>query len=230
MRTIGLLGGTSWESTLEYYRIINKEVSQRLGKLHSAKIAMYSIDFQEMQSFVEKNDFKAMLDFLIAAAKKVEAAGAECLLICANTPHIFADEIHQSISIPLIHIADVTAKKIKEKGFTKAGLLGTKLTMELPFYTERLKNNFNIDVIVPPENVRSYIHQTIIGDFFAGRFTEETKKNYLSIMNDLKTRGAECIILGCTEIPLLVQQSDTDIPLFDTLDIHAKAAVDFALQ
>ena len=230
MKTIGLLGGTGWESTLEYYKIINKKISESSGYKHSAKIIMFSVDFFEISSRIENEDFDGMEKFLTEIAKKIEADGADCLLICANTLHMFAEQISKKISIPLIHIADATASKIKENNFHKVGLLGTKPTMEMPFYKNRLKEKYGIDVIVPSEKERDYIQTTFLGEFFQGKFTTEAKKRFLGIMDRLTSQGVEGIILGCTEIPLLINQKDTPIPLFDALEIHAKAAVDFALS
>ena len=230
MKTIGLLGGTGWESTLEYYRIINKNISEYYGYQHSAKIIMFSVDFFEISSRIEKQDFEGLEKFLTGIAIKIEDDGADCLLICANTLHMFADQISGKISIPLIHIADATALKIKEQSMRKVGLLGTKPTMEMPFYKNRLKDNHGIDVIIPSDADREFIHKTFLNEFFKGKFTAEARKQFLGIMDRLAAQGAEGIILGCTEIPLLVNQKDTPIPLFDTLDIHAKASVDFALS
>jgi len=230
MKTIGLLGGTGWESTVEYYKIINKKVSEFFDYKHSAKIILYSVDFFEISSRIENQDFKGMEKFLTDIAKKIENDGADCLLICANTLHMFADQISKKISIPLIHISDATASMMKEKNITKAGLLGTKPTMEMPFYKNRLKEKHGIDIVVPSYNEREYIHKTFLGELFQGKFSADARNQFLVIMNNLVAQGAEGIILGCTEIPLLVNQKDTTIPLFDTLEIHAKAAVDFALS
>ena len=230
MKTIGLLGGTGWESTLEYYKIINKKISESSGYKHSAKIIMFSVDFFEISSRIENEDFDGMEKFLTEIAKKIEADGADCLLICANTLHMFAEQISKKISIPLIHIADATASKIKENNFHKVGLLGTKPTMEMPFYKNRLKEKHGIDVIVPSDSEREYMQKTFFDELFQGKFTTEAKKQFLCIMDKLASQGVEGIILGCTEIPLLINQKDTAIPLFDTLEIHAKAAVDFALS
>jgi len=229
MKTIGLLGGTGWESTVEYYKIINKAVSEATGYKHSAKIILYSIDFYEISSRLTKQDYNGMENFLTEIAKKIENDGADCLLICANTLHMFAEQITTKIAIPLIHIADATAVCIKEKKMKKIGLLGTKPTMEMPFYKMRLNERHGIDVIVPTETERDYIHKTFLEEFFRGKYTDEARNNFLNIMDKLSAQGAEGIILGCTEIPLLVKQKDTPIPLFDTLEIHARAAVDFVL-
>jgi len=230
MKTIGLLGGMTWESTHEYYRIINQQVNKRLGKHHAAQIAMTSINIQEMEDFINKGDFAGLTEFFIKNAKKVEAAGADCLLICANTPHMFADVIQQSIAIPLIHITDATAEHIKVKGLSKIGLLGTTATMEQGFYKVRLKNKHAIESLIPEEDERNFIQKVIVNELFAGVMNPVSRNKIISIMQSLTSKGAQGIILGCTEIPLLIKQTDTDIILFDTSEIHACAAVDFALS
>jgi len=230
MKTIGLLGGMTWESTVDYYRVMNQMVNKRLGNHHAARIAMISVDMQDVENHAVKSDWEGLAKFIIVNAKKVEAAGADCLLLGANTMHMFADAVQEAVSIPLIHITDVTAEKIKEKGFTKVGLLGTKPTMELGFYKDRMLEKHGIETIIPDEKDRNIIHDIIFTDLFAGILNPESRKKILSIMNSLKEQGAQGIILGCTEIPLLIKQSDTDIFLFDTTEIHAMAAVDFALS
>ncbi|MGD9493593.1 MAG: aspartate/glutamate racemase family protein [Bacteroidales bacterium] len=230
MKTIGLLGGTGWESTLEYYRIINEKISEATNNVHTAQIVLFSVDFNDVRNRIDQNDFKSLGEFFIEKSMGIEQHGADCLLLCANTPHMFAEAISHQISIPLIHIADATGEKIKENNFSKVGLLGTRPTMEMPFYAQRLKENFGIDVITPPPAVRDYVHNTIYNEFTRGIFTEEAKARYLEIMQQQREAGAQGIIMGCTEIPLLIKQSDTDIPLFDTLQIHAEAAVEFAVK
>lgn len=230
MKTIGLLGGTGWESTVDYYKIINTEISNRIGKDHSAKIILFSIDFFEISSRINKNDFEELGIYMTGVAKNIEAAGAECLVICANTLHMFADQICGNISIPLIHITDATALKLKEKNIKKAGLLGTRPTMEMPFYKNRLKEKHGIDVIIPEENDINDIHKIITTELLHGIFKPETKAYLISVMDKMVKMGAESVILGCTDFPLIVQQSDTKIVLFDTAEIHAKAVVEFALS
>ncbi len=230
MKTIGLLGGTGWESTLEYYRIINEKISEATNNVHTAQIVLYSVDFDDVRSRIDRNDFESLGHFFTEKAMGIEKHGADCLLLCANTPHMFADAISQQINIPLLHIADGTGEKIRQNGFRKVGLLGTRPTMEMSFYTERLKEKFGIDAITPPPAVRDYVHNTIYNEFTRGIFTAEAKARYLEIMQELHEAGAEGIIMGCTEIPLLIKQSDTDILLFDTLQIHAEAAVAFAMK
>lgn len=230
MKTIGLLGGLTWESTLEYYRIINQLVNKRLGKHHAARIAMFSVDMQDVENYAGKSDWAGLAGFVINNVKKVEAAGADCLLLSANTMHMFADEVQKAVSIPLLHITDATAEKIQEKGFTKVGLLGTKPTMEMGFYKDRLKVKHGIETIIPDEEERNIVHHIIFTDLFAGVLNSESRKKILVIMNSLIDKGAQGIILGCTEIPLLIKSTDTDIVLFDTTEIHATVAVDFALR
>jgi len=230
MKTIGLLGGTGWESTVDYYKIINSEVAKKLGKEHSAKIIMFSIDFIEISSRINKNDFEGLGKYISGIAKNIEDAGADCLVICANTLHMFAEQVSEKISIPLIHIADATALKLKEKNIKMAGLLGTRPTMEMPFYKNRLKEKYNIDVIIPEEADIIEIHKIITTELLHGIFKPEAKTYLLSVMDKLAKLGAESIILGCTDFPLLLNQSDTKIVLFDTAEIHAKAAVEFALN
>lgn len=230
MKTIGLLGGTGWESTLEYYRIINEKISAATNNVHTAQIILFSVDFNDVRSRIDRSDYDSLGKFFTEKAIDIEKHGADCLLMCANTPHMFADAISQQINIPLIHIADATGEKIKQNNFCKVGLLGTRPTMEMPFYAQRLKESFRIDVITPPPAVRDYVHNTIYDEFTRGIFTADAKVRYLEIMQELRNAGAEGIIMGCTEIPLLIKQSDTDIQLFDTLQIHAEAAVAFALR
>jgi aspartate racemase len=230
MKTIGLLGGTGWESTIDYYKIINQEVSNKLGKDHSAKIILFSIDFIEISSRINKDDFEGLGIYLTGVAKEIEAAGADCLVVCANTLHLFSDQITASLSIPLIHITDATAVKLKEKNIKKAGLLGTRVTMEMPFYKDLLKEKHGIDVIIPEKQDIDSIHKIITTELLRGIFKPETKAYLLSVMDKMAAAGAECVILGCTDFPLIVKQSDTNVLLFDTAEIHARAAVNFALS
>jgi len=229
MKTLGLIGGTSWASTVEYYRIINQEVNKRLGGLNSAKIFLYSVNQEEIKPPANASEVAHLAEFLTAIAKKMEAAGAECLLLCANTPHVAAEIVQKNIRIPLIHIAEVTAKAIAKLSIKKVGLLGTKFTMEQPFYKDVLAKS-GIVTIVPDETEREYINKTIFSELGKMILKDETKKKYLEIIGKLVQEGAEGIILGCTEIPLLIKQSDCSAPLFDTVEIHAMAAVEFALS
>ncbi|MEX1139158.1 MAG: aspartate/glutamate racemase family protein [Bacteroidota bacterium] len=229
MKTIGLLGGMSWESTAFYYRKINELVKQKLGGLHSARIAMVSVDFREIGNLQRENKWDEAGELLSKAALQVEAAGADFLLICTNTMHKVAPTIEKAISIPLLHIADATADEIKKHGITRVGLLGTNFTMEQGFYRDRLKGNHGLEVLVPEEKDRALIHRIIFDELVLGIVNEQSRAEYLRIMNDLKNMGAEGIIEGCTEIGMLVQQEHTIIPLFDTAAIHSERAVEVAL-
>lgn len=230
MKTIGLLGGMSWESTELYYRLINQGIKARLGGLHSARIALVSVDFQEIETMQHHGDWAGAAETLAQAARQVEAAGADFLLICTNTMHKVAPEIQAAISIPLLHLADATADRIKATGLTTIGLLGTNFTMEQAFYKGRLSNRHGLQVLVPPKADRDIVHRVIYDELCLGQVKEASRAEYLRIMGDLRQRGAEGIIEGCTEIVLLVQQRHTDIPLFDTTAIHAEAAVAEALR
>jgi aspartate racemase len=230
MKTIGLLGGMSWESSALYYRWINEMVRDELGSLHSAKIAMVSVDFQEIEELQHKGEWERSGEMLSKAAMQIEAAAADFLLICTNTMHKVAPQIEAAINIPLIHIADATAEAIKAQQIKTIGLLGTNFTMEQEFYAGRLREKHGLKVIVPPKADRRIVHRIIYEELVAGIVRDTSRAEYLRIMNDLQQQGAEGIIEGCTEIVLLVQQKHTAIPLFDTTAIHAKAAVRMALN
>lgn len=229
MKTIGLLGGMSWESTVGYYQAINKGVKESLGGLHSAKIAMYSVDFSQIEKLQHSGDWGGTAEILIGAAKSVQAAGADVLLICTNTMHKVAPQIESAIDIPLLHIADATAEVLVEKGIKTVGLLGTSFTMEQDFYKGRLINNYGLTVHIPVEADREIIHNVIYKELCLGKVNPSSKIEYLRIIESLANQGAEAIILGCTEIGLLVNQTDTDITLLDTAYIHAKKAVEYAI-
>lgn len=229
MKTIGLIGGMSWESTASYYQALNQEIKTQLGGLHSAKIVLYSVDFAEIETLQHQGEWNKTADILGNAAKAVEAAGADFFLICTNTMHKVAPQVSQHVAIPLLHIADATAQQLKANGISKVGLLGTKFTMEQAFYKGRLQDNFNIEVIVPNEHDRHIIHQVIYDELCLGEIKEASRQHYLAIINKLFNEGVQAIILGCTEIALLVNQNDTDVPLFDTTRIHAHKAVEYAL-
>jgi aspartate racemase len=229
MKIIGLVGGTGWISTVEYYRIINQEANRRLGGLRFAECVLYSLDFGDIVELKDRGDDRGLFRLLRGAARKVEAAGAACVLLCANTMHQYADEIQGELAVPVVHIADATGAAIRARRMRTVGLLGTKPTMELDFYRKRLAG-LGIDALVPGDNDRLFIHETIMGELLKGIFAPASKERFLGIIRELHGRGAEGIVLGCTEIPLLVKQGDIDLPLFDTLDIHARAAVDFALR
>ena len=228
MKTIGLIGGMSWESSIEYYRIINEATKIKLGGLHSAKSVMYSVDFAEIEALQHQGDWQAAADVMIAAAQSLERAGADFIVLCTNTMHKLADEIQANTQIPFLHIADATAYKIQSVGIRKTGLLGTRFTMEQDFYKGRLAHKHGLYVIVPDEDERETVHQVIYEELCLGIVNPESRKQYISIMNRLVESGAEGIILGCTEIELLVNAGDVSVSLFPTTRIHAEAAVEKA--
>ena len=230
MKTIGLLGGMSWESTALYYRLINEGVKAALGGLHSAKIAMVSVDFEAVEKLQHRQAWDRAGDLLADAARKVEAAGADLLLICTNTMHKVAPQVADAIAIPLLHIADATAQAVRRRGFTRIGLLGTHFTMEEDFYKGRLEAQHGLEVIVPPTADRQAVHRIIYDELCLGNVSPASRAEYLRIMDAMRAAGAEGIIEGCTEIVMLVDQTHTDIPLFDTTAIHAAAAVEAALE
>ncbi|PNX51107.1 MAG: aspartate racemase [Thermoplasmata archaeon M8B2D] len=227
MKTIGLIGGTSWLSTLEYYRIINETVNEKLGDAHSARCILYSVDFEED---IVKNEYNwdKIIENYIDIAIRLERFGADFLIICANTVHKIVEGVQKSIKIPILHIADATGIKIVENGLKKVGLLGTRITMEENFYKDRLKEKFGIETIIPKENEREIIHKIIHEELTYNIIRDSSKQRYIKIIRNLVDDGAQGIILGCTEIPLLIKQNDVEIPVFDTTNIHAKAAVDYA--
>ena len=229
MKTIGLIGGLSWESTSEYYRYINEMVKQQKGGLHSAKIVMYSFDFEEMVDLQHSGKWDVATDRMVEAGSTLQHAGADIIVICTNTMHICADEMREVLNIPLLHIVDTVAEKIEEQEITKVGLLGTKFTMEQPFYKELLKMR-GIEVVIPNEDDRQIVHDVIYNELCKGEVKDCSRKKYVEIIEKLKKEGAGGIILGCTEIPLLLEQKDTDVPLFDTSYIHAVAAAEFSLE
>ena len=228
MKTIGLVGGMSWVSTVDYYKLINQFVGERLGGLNSAKIVLFSVNFAEIDYSISKGELEDAYPVIREAAGAVKNAGADFLLLCANTMHRFASMVEEEFSLPVIHIGEETAKEIKSQQLKKVGLLGTKYTMEMDFYHSKLKSH-GIESMVPEKYNRMYIHDAIFNEMLHEQFKPETKKRFLEIIDALAAGGAEGIILGCTEIPMLVKQSDTALPLFDTTRIHAKAAVDYAL-
>jgi aspartate racemase len=228
MKTIGLLGGMSWESTVTYYRAINEGVKESLGHLHSAKIAMVSVDFDPIEKLQHKGDWQATAEILCSAAKSIESAGADFLLICTNTMHKVAGEIENSVSIPLLHIADATADELVSKGIKSVGLLGTAFTMEQEFYKGRLKDKYELSVLTPCEADRRIVHDIIYNELCLGKVNKGSQSEFLRIIDALSQQGAEAVILGCTEIGLLVTQADTNVSLVDTVKIHAKKAVESA--
>ncbi|MEH6650270.1 MAG: aspartate/glutamate racemase family protein [Motiliproteus sp.] len=230
MKTIGLIGGMSWESTVGYYQAINRGIKQQLGGLHSAKIILNSVDFDPIEKLQHCGDWGGTADILCQAAQSVEAAGADCLLICTNTMHKVAPQVSHAVSIPLLHIADATGSALQQQGVQRVGLLGTGFTMEQDFYKGRLVEQFGLEVLVPGAEDRQIVHRVIYQELCLGQVDADSRAHYLRIIDTLKAQGAEAVILGCTEIGLLLTQHDTEMPLFDTTAIHAAAAVDFALS
>ena len=230
MKTIGLLGGMSWESTALYYKTINEGIKAELGGLHSAKISLYSVNFEEIEKLQHQGNWHETAVILGNAAKSVEAGGADFLLICTNTMHKVASEIEVAISIPILHIADATANRLLADGVKKVGLLGTRFTMEQDFYKNRLTEKFGIDVLVPNEDDRTVVHDVIYKELCLGEIKSSSRKQYLRIVKKLQEQGAEAVIMGCTEITLLMNQKNTQVPLYDTTQIHAEEAVKLALS
>ena len=230
MKTIGLLGGMSWESTLPYYRHINEAVRERLGGLHSARLVLYSLDFHEIEALQRQGDWAAAGTLLADAARHLESAGADFLLLCTNTMHKVADAIEAASALPLLHIADPTAAAIQAAGLQRVGLLGTRFTMEQPFYRQRLEDRHGIQVLVPDEPDRAEVHRVIYEELCRGVVSEASRQAYRQVISRLVARGAQAVILGCTEIGLLVRADDAEVPLFDTCVLHAQAAAERALR
>ncbi len=229
MKTIGLIGGMSWESSIEYYRIINECVKAKLGGLHSAKSLMVSVDFAEVEVLQHQGKWTEAGEMLVEAARQLQRGGADFVILCTNTMHKVADEIQANVSLPFLHIADATAQQVQQAGIGKIGLLGTRFTMEEGFYKGRLSEKFGLDVVIPDAPEREIIHRIIYEELVLGIIQESSKQQYLGIIEQLVRRGAQGVILGCTEIGLLVQSGDCQVPLFDTTRIHAEAAVEAAL-
>jgi aspartate racemase len=229
VRTLGLIGGMTWHSTVDYYRLINEGVQARLGAAHSAEMIMRSVDFGPVEDMQNSGDWAAMGRLMAGAARTLAAAGAEGLVICANTMHRLAEDVTGAVKIPLIHIADATAAEVQKRGLRAIGLLGTRYTMELDFYRGRLEQKHGLKVLVPDEPGRTTVHDVIYHELAHGLIREESRRAYVAVIEDLKRRGAEGVILGCTEIPMLIRPEDSPVPVFDTTRIHAAAAVDFAL-
>lgn len=230
MKTIGMIGGMSWESSLEYYRILNERVAKRLGGVHSAKSLMISVDFAEIETLQREGRWDEATQMMVEAAQSLQLGGADFIVICTNTMHKMAEEVAASVSIPLLHIADATAEQIVAHRLKRIGLLGTRFTMEEDFYKGRLETKFALDVLTPEKADREIVHRVIYEELVLGKIEAASKAEYLRIIEGLHARGAEGIILGCTEIGLLVKQSDCSLPLFDTTLLHAEAAVEFALK
>jgi aspartate racemase len=229
MKTIGLIGGTGWVSTLEYYRLINEETNKCLCGLNAARCIIYSFNYADINKFNLRDDHEGIYKLVLDAAVKLKNAGADCLVLCANTLHQYVDRLNEEVKLPIIHIADATAAEIKKQELSTIGLLGTKFTMEMDFYTKRL-STAGINSLVPEKPERFFIHSTIMNELLKEIFKPESKKRFLEIINDLEQKGAQGIVLGCTEIPLLIKQQDIHLPVFNTLEIHAKAAVGFAIN
>ena len=230
MKTIGLIGGMSWESSLEYYRIINETTKQKLGGFHSSRSILYSVDFEEIERLQHQGRWDELTKIMIIAAQSLENAGAELVVICTNTMHKMADDVQASIRIPVLHIADATAKEIQLQHLHTVGLLGTKFTMEQDFYRGRLTQKFGLRVLIPADDDREIVHKVIYDELCLGQAKESSRTEFIRIINNLVQRGAQGIVLGCTEIPLLVKQKDIGVPTFDTTSIHARQAVEEALK
>jgi aspartate racemase len=230
MKTIGMIGGMSWESSLEYYRMLNQTVKARLGGLHSAQCLLFSVDFAEIEALQHQDRWDEATRAMISAAQRLQRGGADCVIICTNTMHKMADEVAANIGIPLLHIADATASAIKAQNITRVALLGTRYTMEHDFYKSRLIEKHGLDVLVPTADDRAIINRVIYEELVLGITNPESKAEYVRIINQLIAEGAEGIILGCTEIILLVGQADCTVPVFDTTSLHATAAVDWAVS
>ncbi len=229
MKTMGLIGGMSWESSLEYYRIVNETVKEKLGGLHSCKCLMYSVDFGVIEALQHQNKWDELTKLMIEAAQNLKHGGADFIVICTNTMHKMAPEIETATGLNVLHIADFTGAAISKDQIQKVVLLGTRFTMEGDFYKKRLKDNYDIEVIIPEDTDRQIIHDIIYNELCLGVIKDDSRQKYIDIINKLCANGAEGIILGCTEIPLLIKQSDVLIPVYDTTKIHAESAVDFAL-
>lgn len=229
MKTIGMLGGMSWESTLEYYRYINMAVKERLGDSHSAPCLLYSFDFHEMKILQHEGKWEELTRQMVEQALNLKKAGAEFIIICTNTMHLMAPDIERETGLEVLHIADAAGAAIKKKGLEKVALLGTKFTMEGAFYKDVLKNNHAVETIIPCEEDREMVHNIIYNELIKGDIREKSRETYAHIIKKLEGQGAQGVILGCTEIPLLIRQQDVSIPIFDTTLIHSMAAVEFAL-
>jgi len=229
VKVIGLIGGMSWESTVPYYRIVNETVKQRLGGLHSARVVLYSVDFDEIERLQHSDQWTVAGERLADAARAIERAGAECVVLCTNTMHKVAPQIEAAVRIPLLHIADATAAEIKSAKVSTVGLLGTRFTMEQDFYKDRLQRDHGLRVVIPNADDRAIVHRVIYEELCLGNVVDASRGEYRRVMDDLVRQGAQAIILGCTEITLLVQPSDSAVPLFDTTSIHARKAAEWAL-
>lgn len=230
MKTIGLIGGMSWESSVDYYRIINEETRNILGGSHSSKCLMYSFDFHEIEELQNKNSWDELTEEMVLQADNLKKAGADFIVICTNTMHIMAPDIEKRTGLKVLHIADVTGEEIKRKSIGKVALLGTKFTMEGTFYKKVLKDKHDIDVVIPNDEDREVIHNIIYNELVRGIIKDDSRQKYIKIIDKLIDKGAEGVVLGCTEIPLLIKQKDVSIPIFNTTEIHSKAAVRYAID
>ena len=230
MKTLGLIGGTTWHSTVDYYRLINQGVQERLGGHSSAAMVMVSVDFAPVEDLQEKGDWSRLGRLMVRAARTLEGAGAEAIVICANTMHQLAPAISAAVRLPLLHIADAAAAAVRGEGMKTVGLLGTRYTMEMDFYRARLEKEHGLKVLVPDAPERAVVHDVIYDELGRGLVREESRRAYVKIIEGLARRGAQGVILGCTEIPLLIKEKDSPVPVFDTTALHAAAAVDFALS
>ena len=229
MKVIGLIGGMSWESSLEYYRMVNEKTKELLGGFSSSKCLMYSVDFAEIEALQHNDDWDKLNDLMSNAAKRLYNGGAEIIVLCTNTMHLCSKSIKDAVPIPFLHIAEATGKAIAKEGLKKVGLLGTKFTMEKDFYKTLLKDKFGIDTIIPDEADREKVHKIIYGELVLGEISDESRKTYVEIIKRLQNQGAEGIVLGCTEIPLLISPWDVEVPTFNTSRIHAEQAVEWAI-
>jgi len=229
MKTIGIIGGLSWQSTAQYYQHLNQQMNDKLGGLHSAKINLHSVDFAEIVTLLNQNDWPSITKKLMSVAQAIEASKADLLMVTNNTLHNVADDVAQAINIPLLHIADVMAEQLLKDNIRHVGLLGTIPTMELGFYKTRLKEKFAINVITPAVDDRAVLHDIIFNELCVGIFTESTKNLIVAMINKLQQRGAKAILLACTELPLIIKQSDTVLPIYDSCEIHSQAAVNLAI-
>jgi len=230
MKTIGLIGGMSWESSAVYYSLINKKVKEILGGFHSCKSILVTVDFAEIEKLQHQDEWEELDNMMAESAKQLELAGADIVVLCTNTMHLCSHAIIDNISIPFLHIAEATGSEIKSRGLKKVGLLGTKFTMEKDFYKEYIFNNFGIEVIIPSDEERKQVHNIIYQELVHGKIKDDSRETYKQIIKNLEQNGAEGVILGCTEIPLLISDSDVDIPVFDTTTIHAEKSVEWALS
>jgi aspartate racemase len=229
MKTIGLIGGMSWESTVPYYRLINEAVRERLGGLHSAKVVLYSVDFHDIEQLMQRGEWEAVAVALAKAAALLESAGADFLVLCTNTMHKVAGAIEAAVGIPFLHIIDPTADAIRQAGLKTVGLLGTRFTMEQPFYRDRLQERHGLKVLIPDSEERAMVHRVIFDELCQGKVVDASRRDYAKVIERLVAQGAEAVILGCTEISLLIGRQECAVPLFDTTSLHARRAAEWAL-